>query len=95
MKTFLLTSLAFIGIAVCAPDAQARDCDRYQRGYHSHYRERPSYGYSHHRSTYYYPRESYRRSYHVVSPRYYRSERCYTERHHSYRRPLISFLFGF
>ena len=95
MKTFLLTSLAFIGIAAITPDAQARHNDHYDRGNQSYYRERPSCGYSHYRSTYYYPRESYRRSYYVASPRYYSSQRCYTERRHSFRPPLISFLFGF
>jgi len=61
MKTLFLAALTFIGVALCAPQAEARD-------YHNHgyYHGRPVYGrayypyhrayYGYHRPYYYYPR---------------------------------------
>ena len=94
MKKFLLIALTFIGTAILAPEAQAGDCRNYDRGHSSYRRSHSSYGYSYRRSDCQ-PRAYYGRSYHYSAPRYYRAERCYTERRHSFRPPLISFLFGF
>ena len=89
MKTFLLAILMFTGIAVVAPDAEAR---HYRNGgryyssrtyYHSGYRYYP-------RRTYY--SRSYYRPYY--GPRYYYSDYgCSPYRY--YRRPGVSISFGF
>ena len=92
MKTFLITILAITGIAGFAPESQARD-----HGHKKHRKshcEYPSYRESYHRHEYE-PRAYYERSYHYSAPRYSRPERCDTERRHSFRPPLLSFLFGF
>ena len=101
MKTFLTALIAFTGIVSFSNESQARDCDYRDRHYQSHYRGYSSHRYSHYRGDYE-PRAYYGRSYHYSSPRYYSSspryyssERCYTERRHSFRPPLISFPFGF
>ena len=106
MKTFLITVIAFIGIFSVAPESQARDCDRYDRGRHSYYSGRSSYGHGYYHSGYrsrshygygrYYSSPRYYSSHrYYSSPRYYRSDRCYPEYRRSYRSPLISFAFGF
>ena len=98
MKTFLLTTLTLAGIAVSTPEAQAKkhkDKDRHHDRV-SYYSERPSCESRSYR-TEYYPREYSRRTYYYAEPRprYYREEPCHVERRHSFRPPLISFLFGF
>ena len=106
MKTFLLTALTLAGIAISTPDAQAKDHkhrDR-DRDHYSYYSERPSCESRSYR-TEYYPREYDRREYreyrepepryYYSEPRYYRPEPCHVERRHSFRPPLLSFLFGF
>lgn len=102
MKTFILFALTFTGIAFCAPSAQAHDW-RHRSCHHDSYDS----DYSYREHNYYreeYPRcGSYSSSYYAPAPRYYyrpsrsyySSERCYSERRHSFRPPLISFLFGF
>ncbi len=102
MKTFLTALIALTGIVSIPTESQARDCGYRERNYHSYYREYPSYRYSHYRGDCepraYYGRSYYSsepRRYYYSEPRHYRSERCYTERRHSFRPPLISFLFGF
>ncbi len=103
MKTLLLTALTLTGITLCTPKAQARDHKHHESDHRSYRCESRSrdYGYSH---GYDAPRISYSRSYHCSepsyyyrpAPRYYYSERCEPERRrHSFRPPLISFLFGF
>ena len=100
MKTLLLTTLTFTGLAFCPTEAQAKS-----HKHHSNetYRcERPSHHYSYYREDCG-PRVSYSRSYYRPvshyyyrpAPRYSYSDRCYTEHRHSFRSPLISFLFGF
>ena len=59
MKTLLLTVLTFAGIALCTPEAQARDVRYSNRGYSSYRAARSLYGHGHY----------YNRGYH--SPRYY------------------------
>ena len=108
MKTLLTAIIALTGIVSVPTESQARDRGYRERNYHSSYREYPSYRSSHYRGDCE-PRAYYGRSYRYSSPRYYssssryysssprhyRSDRCYTERRHSFRPPLISFLFGF
>ena len=92
MKTLLLAILMFTGIAVVAPDAEARHYrhDRYygtRTYYHSGYRHYPRrYYYSRHYHRPYYYRSYYR-------PRYYYSDYCSPYRY--YRRPGVSISFGF
>ena len=101
MKTLLLTALTFTGIALSAPEAQARDHKHHSRSHDSYYGGYSSYGHHYDRGcesrgydtyTYYRPAPRY---YYRPSRSYYSSERCYSERRHSFRPPLISFLFGF
>jgi hypothetical protein len=78
MKTLLLTALAFIGFAICAPQAEARDYGRTysSRNYnHGYYRGRTAY------SRAYYP---YRSSYRYYRPSYYRSSYYYPRAHYYY-----------
>ena len=102
MKTLILTALTFTGIALCTPEAQARD-RRHDRHDHGSYgRGYSSYGHSYYRGGCE-TRGYYTHSYHRPAPRYYYSspsryhysERCVPERRYSFRPPLISFLFGF
>ena len=98
MKTLLLTALTLTGIALCTPEAQARDYRNHGRS-HDSYRSSRSYGHSHYRSDCG-PRYSSHRSYYSSAPRYYyrSSSRYYSDRcepRYSFRPPLISFLFGF
>jgi hypothetical protein len=84
MKTLLLTALTFIGFAICAPQAEARDYGRhynggyyrgrpvYSRAYHPYYRSHRYYRPSYYRSSYYYPRARYYSGYYGY-PRYYSS----------------------
>ena len=89
MKTFLTTVIAFIGILAVAPESQARDRDRYDRGgRHSYYSRHSSHGHNYYR-TY------HGHSHYYSSPHYYRPDRCYTERRHYFRPSSISFAFGF
>ena len=101
MKTFLLTSLALAGIAISTPEAQAKKHKDRHHDHYSDYSARPSCESRYYRAEYY-PREYSQRSYYVSrprysysEPRYYRPEPCHVERRHSFRLPLISFLFGF
>ena len=94
MKTLLLTSLALVGITISTPEAQAKKHKDRHHDRYSYHSARPSCGYSYRRVEYY-PREYSHRSYYYAAPRYHREERCYTERRHSFRPPLLSFLFGF
>jgi hypothetical protein len=96
MKTLLLAALAFTGIALSAPEAQARD-RHHDRGHYSYRQSRSSYGYGYHtyRGGYGSRHHYYRpvRYYYRPSARYYYRDDC-APRYYS-RRPLISFLFGF
>jgi hypothetical protein len=93
MKTFLIAILMFAGIAVVAPDAEARHYrhggnyySRPGRVYYSGYRHYPRY-YRYHRpyyGTYY--RSYYRPSYYSHCSPYYGGY---------YRRPGVSISFGF
>jgi hypothetical protein len=94
MKTFLLAILMFTGIAVIAPDAEARRYYRDGRHYYSSGRAYYSGGY--------YPRRHYYRSYRpyyrsYYAPRYYysgyRYGGCYPYGY--YHRPSFSISFGF
>jgi hypothetical protein len=81
MKTFLFAMLTFVGVAICAPQAEARD---YHHGSsHSYYRGRAVYGrayypyhsYGYYRPYHYYPRARayYGGYYGGYYPRYYGS----------------------
>lgn len=99
MKTLLLTALTFTGIALCAPQAEARDRhDSHSRSYHGSSRYSHGYRSSYHGDHYGYSRGYYYRPstryYYRPSTRYYSSDYCEPRRHYS-RSPLISFLFGF
>ena len=107
MKTFLTAIIALTGIVGVSTESNARDCESRDHGYHTYYREEPSCRYGYQRDGYE-SRSYYGRSYYSSEPRYYysepryrpeprhyRSERCYSERRHSFRPPLFSFLFGF
>jgi hypothetical protein len=70
MKTFLIAVLAFVGFALCAPEAQARHYTRYSHG-HSHYYGRPAYGRA------YYGRPAYGHAYYGRSHYYHGYYRPY------------------
>ena len=77
MKTFLLALLTFIGVSICAPQADARD---YGRNYnHGYYRGRPVYSraYSPYRSHGYYGSHNY-------GSRYYGSHYYYPRARYYY-----------
>ena len=93
MKTLLFAILMFTGIAVVAPQAEAR---RYYRDGRIYYSSRPVRVYHSHG---YYPRRHYYRSYRPYYRSYYRPSyyysgyNCYPYRY--YRRPGIPISFGF
>jgi len=94
MKTFLLAILMFTGIAVIAPDAEARRYYGDGRHYYSSSRAYYSGGY-YSRRHYYRSYRPYYRSYYA--PRYYysgyRYGGCYPSGY--YHRPSFSISFGF
>lgn len=99
MKTLFLTAITLSGIAFSTPQAQARDRKHYYSSSHySHGCENQSYHHGYYRGDGG-PRVSYYRSepsyYYRPSSRYYSSYRCEPVYRHSFRPPLISFLFGF
>ena len=100
MKTLLLSALTLTGIALCAPEAQARDRKHHSYSYDSGRCDSRSDDYGYYRGDYA-PRVSYSRSYYSEpvyyrpAPRYYSSDRCEPVRYRSHRSPLLSFFFGF
>ena len=72
MKTLLLTALTLTGIALCAPEAQARERKHYDYDRHSDHCESRSSDYGYYRDDYA-PRVSYSNRYYYEEPRtYYR-----------------------
>jgi hypothetical protein len=94
MKTFLLAILMFAGLAVVAPQAEARHYYRDGRyygrsGYYSSYRYYPR--------RYYYSRNYYRPYYYrsYYRPYYYSNHGCYPYGYGYYSHPRFAISFGF